>query len=40
MTDTKKTDGTAGKDEIDDTDSSVITAKKAIELIDVYKRQV
>ena len=33
MTDTKKTDGTAGKDEIDDTDSSVITAKKAIELM-------
>ena len=33
MTDAKNTDGTAGKDEIDDTDSSVITAKKAIELM-------
>ena len=33
MTDAKKADGTVGKDEIDDTDSSVITAKKAIELM-------
>nr|WP_158577085.1 flagellar hook protein [Roseburia sp. AM59-24XD] len=33
MVDAKKADGTAGKDKIDDTDSSVITADKAIELM-------
>ena len=33
MVDAKKTDGTAGTDKIDDTDSSVITADKAIELM-------
>ena len=33
MVDAKKADGSAGKDKIDDTDSSVITADKAIELM-------
>ena len=33
MVDAKKADGTAGKDKIDDTDSSVITSDKAIELM-------
>ena len=33
MTDAKKADGTAGTDNVDDTDSSIITATKAIELI-------
>ena len=33
MVDAKKADGTAGKDKIDDTDSSVITADKAIEFM-------